>query len=292
MKTAYTYTLLRYVHDAASGEFANVGVVLLAPGANYAGAVCRETYGRIGKMFPDLDRDGFKSLMRYIESRIGELGERLRGELPLDPMPADAGMLARSVLPHDDSALQWGPVGGGLCDDPARKLEDLFVRYVTRYDERSAAKTRTDDEVWSRFKRALEDQSVTGRLQAKKISVADDEVEFAHAYKNQQWHCLEAVSLDLALAESIKDKAHKWLGQITSVQSAEPFRVYFLVGAPQAPELQESYRSALKILAKVPVEHEIVTEEFAGGFADRFGMLVAAHEQAVQAVAEDPPPTN
>ncbi len=31
MKTAYTYTLLRYVHDFASGEFANVGVVVEAP---------------------------------------------------------------------------------------------------------------------------------------------------------------------------------------------------------------------------------------------------------------------
>lgn len=286
MKTAYTYTLLRYVHDVASGEFANVGVVLFAPDARYAGAICRDTHGRIGKMFPDMNRDGFKPLMRYIESRIDAMGERLRGELPLEAMPADAGALARSVLPHDDSSLQWGPVGGGLCDDPAQKLEDLFLRYVTRYDEKTALKTRTDDEVWSRFKRALDQQHVTSRLQPKKISVADDEVEFARAYKNEQWHCLEAVSLDLALADSIKHKAHQWLGQIASVQHAEPFRVCFLVGSPQAPELQESYRNALRILGKVPVDHEIVTEEAAGSFADRFGKLVGAHEHAV---AEDPP---
>jgi len=279
MNTAYTYTLLRYVHDVVSGEFANVGVVLLAPDARYAGAICRDTHGRISQMFPDMNRDGFKSLMRYIESRIEAMGERLRGELPLEEIPADAGALARSVLPHDDSSLQWGPVGGGFCDEPAQKLEDLFVRYVTRYDEKSAVKTRTDDEVWSRFKRALDEKHVTSRLQPKKISVADDEVEFARAYKNEQWHCIEALSLDLALAESIKDKAHRWLGQITSVQKAEPFRVYFLVGAPQAPELRESYENALKILAKVPVPHEIVPEEAAFGFANRMGDMVAEHER-------------
>ena len=105
MKTAYTYTLLRYVHDVASGEFANVGVVLCAPEVRYAGAVCRDTHGRISRMFPDMDREGFKSLMRYIESRVDVMGERLRGELPLEAMPADAGALARSVLPHDDSSL-------------------------------------------------------------------------------------------------------------------------------------------------------------------------------------------
>jgi hypothetical protein len=39
MKLAYTYPLLRYVHDVASGEFANVGVVLFSPNARYAGAL-------------------------------------------------------------------------------------------------------------------------------------------------------------------------------------------------------------------------------------------------------------
>jgi hypothetical protein len=286
MKTAYTYTLLRYVHDVTSGEFANVGVVLFAPDARYAGAICRDTLGRLSRMFPDMDRDGFKSLMRYIESRVDAMGERLRGELPLETMPTDAGFLARSVLPHDDSSLQWGPVGGGLCADPTQKLEELFLRYITRYDEKNDLKTRTDDEVWSRFKRALDEKHVTSRLTPKKISVADDEVEFARAYKNEQWHCIEPVSFDLALPDSIKHKAHQWLGQITSVRGAEPFRVYFLVGAPKAPELHDSFRNALKILHKVPVEHEIVPEDSADTFADRFGKLITAHEGAV---AEDPP---
>lgn len=280
MKTAYTYTFLRYVHDVTSGEFANVGVVVLAPDARYAGALCRETHGRISKMFPDMNRDGFKSVMRYIESRVVDLGERLRGELSLEAAPADAGVLARSVVPHDDSSLQWGPVGGGLCEDPAQKLEELYTRYVTQFDEKAALRSRTDDQVWSRFKRALDEKHVTSRLQPKKISVADDEIEFARSYQNQQWHCIEALSLDLALAESIKEKAHRWLGQITSVKNAdERFRVYFLVGAPQTPELQDTYRNALTILAKVPVEHEIIPEEAAEAFAVRMGKLVQDHER-------------
>jgi len=279
MKSAYTYTLLRYVHDVASGEFANVGVVVFSPDSRYAGALCRETHGRTSKMFPDMNRDGFKSLMRYIESQIDAVGSRMQGELPLEAIPADAGALARTVLPHDDSSLQWGPVGGGFSDDPAQKLGDLFARYVMLYDDKTVVNSRTDEEVWTRFKRALDEKHVTARLQPKKISVADDEVEFTRAYKNEQWHCVEALSLDLALADSIKDKAHRWLGQITSVKNAaEPFRVYFLVGAPQLPELRESYENALKILAKVPVEYEIVPEEAAVSFAARLQKIVEEHE--------------
>lgn len=280
MNTAYTYTLLRYVHDVVSGEFANVGVVVFAPEARYAGALCRDTHGRISKMFPDMNREGFKSLMRYIEAQIDAAGVRFQGEFPFEALPADAGALARSVLPHDDSSLQWGSVGGGLCDDPAEKLEELFARYVMRYDDKNLLKTRTDEEVWTQFKRALDERHVTSRLQTKKIAVADDEIEFARAYKNEQWHCFEPVSLDLAQPESIKDKAHRWLGQITSVKDApERFSVYFLVGSPQSADLKGSYANALKILGKVPVPHTIVSEEDAGNFAERFKGMVEEHER-------------
>ena len=40
------------------------------------------------------------------------------------------------------------------------------------------------------------------------------------------WHWLEPVSFDMAAAETIKDKAHKLPGQITSVfGTAETFRL-------------------------------------------------------------------
>jgi hypothetical protein len=35
-KQPYTYTVLRYVHDTGTGEFANVGVVPASPDAGYA----------------------------------------------------------------------------------------------------------------------------------------------------------------------------------------------------------------------------------------------------------------
>jgi hypothetical protein len=283
MKTAYTYTLLRYVHDVASGEFANVGVVLLAPEARYAGALCRGTYARISHFFPDMEKEGFKSLMRYIQDRVDELGARLREELPFDQIPADAGVLARTVLPHDDSSLQWGAVGGGLCEDPEQKLSELFQRYVTRYDDKGGNRGRDDSEVWKRFKASLDARHVTSRLQSKRIFGADDEVKFDHAYQNAQWHCFEPLSLDLTHAEGIRQKAHRWLGQMMGVQDApEKFRVYFLVGAPQDERLQESYQSALKLLRKSPVDVEIVPETNAETFAGKVAAIVKAHEGGEQ----------
>ena len=52
MKTAYSYTVLRYVHDTATGEFINVGVALLAPEQKFVLGEFRTTYGALKKNFP------------------------------------------------------------------------------------------------------------------------------------------------------------------------------------------------------------------------------------------------
>jgi hypothetical protein len=110
--------------------------------------------------------------------------------------------------------------------------------------------------------------------------VQDDEIEFQHSWKNGKWHCLEPVSFDLAAPDSIRDKAHRWLGQLASVQGAtDPFKVYLLVGAPQQENLQPAFQSAMSILRKIPGEKEIVLEQDAPGLAARIAGEVAEHER-------------
>ena len=278
MKTAYTYTVLRYVHDTATGEFVNVGVALYARDVRYASAQCRSTYGRLSKTFPGMDGEAFKNLMRYIQSRLEEKGDGIRNELSLDGLPDSVMQIAHAVLPPDDSSLQWSPAGGGLTEDPSQTLEALFDRLVTRYDERQQQERRSDEEVWRKYKHSLETRHVLGHLQSKTISVQDDEVEFRYAWRNGLWHCLEPVSFDLSSADSIRDKAHRWLGQMSSVKDAsEKFKIYLLLGEPQSESLRPAFDRAISILGKLPVDKEIVREDHAVDFSTRFAHEIEAH---------------
>lgn len=273
----YTYCVLRYVHDPTSTEFVNVGVVLYAPEARYLSAQCRTTYGRLNKTFPGMNAEHFKSLMRYIQARLEEQGERVAGELALTA-PSSVLEFAQAILPRDDSSLQWSPAGSGRTDDPSRTLEQLFDRMVLRYEERQPAVVRSDEDVWRNFKRNLEERRLLEHFQPRKIEVQDDEFEFQHAWKNGVWHCLEPLSFDLAGADSIRDKAHRWLGQIASLQGAtDPFKVYLLVGAPQQDQLQPAFVNAISILRKIPGEKEIVLEQDAPALAARIADEVASH---------------
>jgi hypothetical protein len=279
MKTPYTYSVLRYVHDIATGEFINVGVVLYSREGCYASALCRSTFGRLSRTFPGMDGDSFKSLMRFVQSRIEEIGDGLKKELPLNGHPATVMDVAHAVLPPDDSSLQWSPPGSGLSESLSHTLEGLFERLVIRYDERPQQERRSDEEVWRKYRRSLENRHVLKHLQPKKISVQDDEVEFQYAWKNGVWHCLEPVSFDLSSADSIREKAHKWLGQLLSVKDArEQFKVYLLLGEPQQEALRPAFDRAVSILHRLPVASEVIREASAGDFSEQFAREIEAHE--------------
>jgi hypothetical protein len=259
------------VHDTITGEFVNVGVALYAPDVRYASAICRTTYGRLAKTFPGVNGEGFRTLMRHIQTRIERVGDQIREELALKGTPNSVMEIAHAVLPQDASSLRWSEPGGGLSDDPSRTLESLFERMVMTYEESRATPRRTDEEVWKRFKRNLELRNVARFLQPKKIVGTVDEIEFQHAWKNGAWHCLEPISFDLASSDGVREKAHRWLGQLTSVQdSQEPFKVYMLLGQPQLEELDAAFGKAVRILEQSPVDKEIVLEQNATEFSEHF----------------------
>jgi len=278
-KQPYTYTVLRYVHDTGTGEFANVGVVLTSPAARYADAILRPTYGRLSKMFPGMDGDHFRRVIRHLQSRFDGLAARLREEIDLGQMPGSALELAHGVIAPDDSSFQWSPMGSGLAADLPAALESIYQRMVEQYDEKPKSESRSDEAIWRTFKKGFEERKVLSRLHPKIISVADDEVTFSHAWQNHQWHCLETVSFDLMQPQSIKDKAHNWLGRMTSIRdAAEEFRVYYLVGEPRIEGSRRAFDQALNVLNKTPVPHEIVREQEAESFAADMADKIAAHD--------------
>ena len=141
MKTSFTFTILRYVHDIATGEFVNMGVALYAPEAKYVSAICNPRYGRLSKVFLDVNGEHLRGLMRYIQARFEERGVKLSTELPFE-RPKSIIEIATGILPKDDSSLQWSEPGGGFTENPAATLEELYSRLVEKYEQRAQLPSR------------------------------------------------------------------------------------------------------------------------------------------------------
>ena len=276
----YSFVVLRYVHDIVTGEFVNVGLILLVPDERILKWRTRKTIGRIKSVFPDLDREAFVTAMRNVERGMRSSAK----QLPKEGLFGDGKGLAsyaKSVVPSDDSSLQWSPVSSGLTSDPSKTFERLFERFVGRYDVVVKAR-KTDEDIWRPVRTLLTERKLDVSLERKVISGKTDSIEFKHAWKNGRWHAYEPVSLDLADAEGIKDKARRWRGHLAAVadDAKEPLKLHFIIGAPENRQLMPAYKSAVEILRGSPFEPEIFEESQVASLVDEIEDEVRSHQQA------------
>jgi hypothetical protein len=278
MKTPYSFSVLRYVHDPVTQEFVNIGVAVFAPKVGFLRALCPGHYGRINRMFHRIDGARFRQLARHLQTQIHSLDTRLPSETEAPGKRLE--ILLSSVLPPDDSSIQFSPAGVGLSRDPEKTLEELFQRYVECYDheEESGRKTRNEDDVWKVFEAPLQRHHVLDKLVAKKITAPNYSYNFKNAWKNQVWHVYEPVSFDLAYPQSLVEKANTWVGRALSLhQSNEPFAMHVLLGEPRNTDLNDAFVRAQNILNEMPVKKEFVQEHEAEAFAEELEKEIAAH---------------
>lgn len=272
----YTYVLLRYRHDPAADEVVNVGVLVHAPGFAFLKMCVRHTQGRLTKIFPDLDTEAFKATLRSIERTAERLAATQSGDLFASVN--GAGGIAQRILPHDDSSYRWGAVGSGTTVDPAKTLDSLYARFVSKYDEHKRAR-RDDAEIWRPVRDRLEEKKLAGRLQSKTIFSSVDRVDFDHAWKNGAWHCYQPLSFDLSTEEHIREKARRWAGHMLALSNAaEEFKPYFFVGTPSDQSLLPAYGAALNILKLSPITPQIIEETDIDRFVSQIEDAIRAHD--------------
>jgi hypothetical protein len=278
-KYRYSYAILRYVHDVLTSEFVNVGVVMYVPAQGRVLSRTRHTISRLRGVFPDLDRAAFTTMMSSVRAGFRRVAKR-KLRTPLFNSEEAITTLIREAVPADDSSLQWSPVGAGITENVNQTFEQLYDRFISRYDT-SSKHRRTDDEIWRPVLLKLEERHLASELQEKVIVGSLDDITFKHAWKNGQWNVYEPVSFDLADSDGIKRKAREWLGHLAAVVGdggVEPFKPHFLVGAPTNTKLNEAYDAAKAILRRAPNEPEIFEEGQIDDLVAKIEDDIRAHE--------------
>lgn len=276
----YSYVVLRYVHDVLTGEFVNVGVVMVAQqdGDGKFLAKTRKTIGRIKHVFPDLDRVAFVEAMKAFDRGIRSVRKQVASE-GLFSDQKNASSYAKQILPHDDSSLQWSSAGSGLSGNADETFTRLYERFVSRYDT-YAAKRRSDDDVWRPVKEMLSERGVNLQLESKIVTGKADSIEFTRAWKNGRWHVYEPLSFDLADADGIKDKARRWRGHLSAVAEGmtEDLQLNFLIARPENRSLLDAYHNAMEILEGSPFNTKVFEEVDVNAFVNEIEDEVREHQ--------------
>lgn len=129
---ACNYAVVRFLPYRETGEFVNVGVVLYCREADFFDvAVETQRRKRITDFFPELDRDIFSAGRQAFYEELRRVKKLLRAdERKLDD-ETRAGVFQELVRPRE-SVFRFSEVGTVLAEEPARKLAELFERYVNR----------------------------------------------------------------------------------------------------------------------------------------------------------------
>jgi len=282
----YSFCFLRYVHEPLSGEFANVGVLLWAPGSRFLGFRASRKFKRLSHFFHGFQPQDHRLLIGRIDTQFEKLSLALlnpQGSLPFSESPGSARELALKVIPHDDAALQWSPSGGGLSNNPEEELERLFHEAVTRHYDQAEEARRNDATIYREiYSPAFESPQVKSIITEHEVTTPLASHTFPQAWKNGVWNVYQPLSFDLKRSENIKAKAFHWESLTRFLaQAHEKPNITLLLAAPDG-EQRRAYNDAKDVLHSsrvVTLIEEAEAADFAKEMERRISILAETPEE-------------
>lgn len=259
-KTLCQYTIVRFAPFIETGEFANVGIIMMAPTARYFGfKLLTRRYGRITKFFKELDAKVFRSAMNDLNEEL----ERVHGVLKThgfdrrlkeNDIEFANGIFAEVLRPRE-SIVRFSEPRAVLADEPRETLKELFAFYV----QRDFVTKEYREKVLEKGLRKLLFQSELGeRFQPE--SIGDDEFHVAFPFVEMHDELLTKVIKPLNLAQEdftkILEHGGKWVFRLRELKKRHvlPERVLLAVDGPTENDRRDhAYREAMEMLIDTSV---------------------------------------
>jgi hypothetical protein len=123
-RSPFSYSVLRVVPDIEREEFLNAGLVLFCRSRRYLRARASLDADRLRALRPDAPADPIRAQLALVE-RIAA------GEVEHGPL-AEMSQSERFhwLTTPRSTAVQPGPIHGGMSDDPGATFEHLFAALV------------------------------------------------------------------------------------------------------------------------------------------------------------------
>lgn len=280
-KIPYTYCLVKYLHDPAAGEMLNVGVLLCAPNLAFVESRFNLFYERLSNTFAGFDGDHYREIITSIQFSVDKL--RNWHSTPtlfvMDSEMQTVDDVIKRIMPDRGLSIQFGPMLAGLAEDPHDELEYIFEQAVASQYPRSHNESRTDEDVWTVYRRSFSNKKIDRVLRPTNLTSKEGfDFKFEHAFKNEKWHVLKPVNMDYANSAYIQSKATKVLGEAAALQDNKELGTYYiLLGEPRIESHKSSYIKAKNLLNKIPVKKEIFEEDAADDLADLLADYIEQH---------------
>ncbi|MBU3017988.1 DUF3037 domain-containing protein [Paraglaciecola agarilytica] len=128
--SVYQYAVVRFMPFIETREFANVGVVLIAPKTGkFLFKLAPKRFGRVSDFFDDLDGQLYKNAIDTFTAELQRIqlyciDHGIRGKVLVDYF--------NEITRHRESVLHFGNIGRLLGETDLEELDKLYQRFVAR----------------------------------------------------------------------------------------------------------------------------------------------------------------
>lgn len=258
-KTPCLYAIVRFCPFVETGEFANVGVVLIAPNQGLLEfKLMTKKHARVTNFFEQLDAPIFKGAMANLKEELTRIRKVLHqysfdGRRTYSETEFARGVFDELVRPRE-AVIKFSNVRGSLMSDAKVKLEELYGHYVERdfvtveYREQVLEKT---------LRRWLAEAGVVGRFE--RLEVGNDEYHATFPFVEQRagevFTAIKPLNLAQEQPSKIIDHGGAWVWKLAQLQRKRffPERVLVTVDGPKdvvSPARLSAYRDVVAELIR------------------------------------------
>lgn len=260
-KFACLYTVVHFAPFVETGEFANVGIIVMSPEKRYFGfKLMGRRHARVTHFFEQLDAKVFRSVIAALREELDRVSVMLRQHgfdkrFKFNDINFAKQMFAEIVRPRE-TVIKFSEPRAVLTEDLNAKLEELYGHYV----ERDFVTREYQEAVLERGIRKWLYQANVGD-HFTRLEVGNDEYHvtfpFVDARGDHAYKAIKPLHLAHAQPSKILDHGGQWLFRMQSLKRRNmlPDHVLFAVGGPHDDGPRGSaYREIVNSLRDVGVQ--------------------------------------
>jgi hypothetical protein len=238
MNTACHYAIVRFMPFIETGEFANVGVVMLAPDARFFGfKLLINRHARVTNFFEQLDAKIFRASMRTLREemqRIDGMLKRMGTDRRFKNLDRKGTLaLWAEIVKPRETMLRFSDSRVVLADDAQAKLQELYAYYV----ERDFATREYQEQILERSVRGwLRSANLLERFHPARVGNDEYHTQFPFVAgpDDKPEKIIKPLNLGYPDASRIIDHGGQWVVRINALRKRQllPSKVLFAVYGP------------------------------------------------------------
>ena len=273
MNFACNYAIARFLPYSETGEFVNVGVVLMSAEAQFFDFVLTRKRQRVTRFFQELDRRVYKIGLRYFREELGSLAATLRlqhWQRTNRPMNEYSLSVFNELVKPRESIFRFSPGRTTLAADPAMKLQELYDFYVER---QFATKEHHETVMAHRLRQLFSEYNLAQFYKAETVGDETYEVTlpFVHERAGKPIKAVKPLNLDRETSTKIFEHGDLWINRVKRLKQIGriPDEMLFTVDSPtRGHEQRNAFEQVCRELERenakiVPFEDKAAVISFA-----------------------------